>query len=101
MLLLLLFGLYFILIGFATTRLQVFHFIPKHITGEAAIIAGHANISTGIVIAAAAFADPLLLLGVAVAIFCAGVSLAFLHAHTQDSASRVRCAADERERRPA
>ena len=69
---------YFIMMGTAATRLQEFHFTPRPITGRAAVIAGQANIGTGIVIAAAAaFHDPLPLVGVAAFVFCLGMCMAF------------------------
>ena len=76
---------YFIVMGTVTTRMQTFHFTPQPIAGRAAILKGHAaiiagqaNIGTGIVIAvAAACHDPLPLVGVAALVFCSGIWWAF------------------------
>lgn len=72
------FGLYFVLVGFATIHQHRFQFAPfGTLTDEAAVIAGHTNISTGIVIMLAALvSDPVALVGVAAVVFSAGVGVA-------------------------
>ena len=82
MLLLLIFGLYFIVMGAATLHQREFHFTPQltpqPITGRAATIAGEANIGAGVLVALAAIlSDPLPLIGIAVIVFCVGVCAAF------------------------
>lgn len=82
MLLLIVFGLYFIVLGAATLHQREFHFTaqfaPQPITGRAATIAAQANIGAGVLVALAALlADPVPLVGVAALVFCVGLCAAF------------------------
>ena len=93
MMLLPVFGLYFILIGGGTIKHQQFDFDPLvTLTGDAAVIAGGANISTGIVILAGTLLrDPLPLIGIAALVLGAGVSAALvLAAECADTPARQR-----------
>lgn len=89
--LLLIFGLYFVVMGAATLHQREFHFsapyMTRPITGRAALIAGQANIGAGVLVAlAAVLSDPLPLIGVAVIVFCGGVCAAFTCAGVRSEA---------------
>lgn len=78
MLVLCVFGLYFVGIGIEITRQKKFYFTRQPITGRAATIAGQANIGTGMLIGLSpVWSDPLPVVGVAMFVFCVGLCAAF------------------------
>lgn len=80
MLVLVVFGFYFVVLGAATARLRSFHLppvLPHPITGRGALIAGETHILTGLIVAlAAGVANPLPLIGVSAVVFFAGICAA-------------------------